>query len=139
MIRYAEILMAIPLILATSTATAEQSVACRNNPKIVAECFTVHGRVTAANGIPLRLWVIGTHRVLAPDDVPPSVLSLLDMGWKEGRPMSISVFGDYKVCPLEGDRPGWMRAVCIESASHLVATNWEDKIISHPSRRGSSH
>lgn len=44
-------------------------------------------------------------------------------------PMSVSVFGDYEVCPLERERPGWMRAVCIESASRLVATNWEGKII----------
>jgi hypothetical protein len=39
------------------------------------------------------------------------------------------VFGDYEVCPLAKDRPGWMRDVCVESASHLVAAKWDGAIV----------
>jgi hypothetical protein len=117
------------LIALGATALADEHRRCKGSPTIVEECFVAHGRIIVTNGIPYRLWVIGTRRVLALDEVPREVDDLLALGEKEGKPMSISVFGDYEVCPLEIDRPGWMRAVCIESASHLVATNSEGKVV----------
>ncbi len=109
------------------TVSAEERPFCKGSARVIGACFSVHGRIIVANGIPYRLWVIGTHRVLAPDAVPQKVENLLEMD--RVHPMSVSVFGDYEVCPLEKERPGWIRAVCIEGASHLVATDWQGKII----------
>jgi hypothetical protein len=118
-------------MLGTAVAQ-EERVPCKDSPKVVGECFKIHGRIEESNGIPLRLWVIGTHRVLAPDDVPPSVAELLDVGWKQGKPMSIRVFGDYEGCPLEKERAGWMRAVCVDNASHLFAVSWDGIPVKRP-------
>jgi len=115
-------------LIALGAAAEGQQAQCMGSPRVIDACFSVHGRVIVTNGIPYRLWVIGTHRVLAPDEVPQTVEDLLEMDGDHL--MSVSVFGDYEVCPLEKERPGWMRAVCLESASHLVATDWRGKIIS---------
>ena len=31
------------------------------------------------------------------------------------------IYGDYEVCPLTRERPGWMQMVCIASGSRMVA------------------
>ena len=48
--------------------------------------------------------------------VPPSVEALLTAD-----PFSTEIYGDYEVCPFEKDTTGAMRAVCIQSATHLTA------------------
>jgi len=101
---------------------------CKGSPAVTGVCSTVHGRLFIANGIPVRIWVVGTHHVLAAVDLsphpadaidaaPPSVRRLL----LSGQPGAIVVYGDYEVCPLEKYRPGHMQAVCIKSAAHLAA------------------
>jgi len=125
-----------PLIIGGGTAIGDQRLPCKGSPNIMGECFTVHGRVGAYNGIPMRMWVVGTHRMLnvveateLNDDensaIPASVGTLMALG----RPQEIVVFGDYEVCPLEKDQPGRMRAVCIESASNLVAAKWNGTVV----------
>jgi hypothetical protein len=38
---------------------------CKGNPKIIAACYTVHGRATFGPGTPaLRIWPVGTKRML---------------------------------------------------------------------------
>jgi len=99
-------------------------VPCKGAPTIVGACFTVHGRLAVYNGIPIRIWMVGTRRMLGVKDatgggvtVRPEIQRLLS----QGDPMETAVFGDYEVCPLSKPHPGWMQFVCVESAAHLSA------------------
>jgi hypothetical protein len=114
------------VILAASTAAIaeESTVPCKGAPTIVGECFSVHGRLSVYNGIPIRIWIVGTHRMLGVKDatgggvtVRPEIQTLLS----QGDPMETAIFGDYEVCPLSKAHPGWMQFVCVESTAHLMA------------------
>jgi len=90
--------------------------ACKSDPDIVGACFRIHGRIAAYNGTPtLRIWRIGTDRLLGVDDdipVPEALSRQLD--W------DVNAYGDFEVCPFNPEREGEMRRVCIESAEHIV-------------------
>ena len=97
---------------------------CKDNPKVVAACYVVHGRATFGPGTPaLRIWPVGTKRMLgvtagphADDaDEPICPKEMLIFGTEVE-----AVFGDYKVCPFTLEREGAMQMVCVESASNLV-------------------
>jgi hypothetical protein len=113
------------LLAASATAVAEEPAPpCKGAATIVDACFTVHGRLGVYNGIPIRIWVVGTQRMLGVKDatgggitVRPEIQTLLS----QGEPGATVVYGDYEVCPLSKPHPGWMQFVCIGSASHLVA------------------
>jgi hypothetical protein len=95
---------------------------CKGNPKVIDACYSVHGRVNlGADTIRLRLWPIGTDRLLGVTGGP----SIDDAG----EPIfprnlklnpSDAIYGDFEVCPFTQERKGAMRFVCIESASNLV-------------------
>ena len=112
-------LAALLLALSLSTAAASE---CRDDPKRVDACFTVHGRVSIGANLRLRLWPVGTHRLLAiayppgggekDPFMPENLRALLDL--------QSAIFGDYEICPLSPERPGRMRFVCVESARRLV-------------------
>jgi hypothetical protein len=54
------VLCACALALPASAANR-----CRQSPKLVGACFVVHGRLFVSDGTPdLRMWKIGTHRIL---------------------------------------------------------------------------
>ena len=114
------------LLLAASTAALaeEASPPCKGAPTVVDACFTVHGRLGVYNGIPIRIWVVGTQRMLGVKDatgggvtVRPEIQALLS----EREPGATDVYGDYEVCPLSKAHAGWMQFVCVESARHLAA------------------
>jgi hypothetical protein len=90
--------------------------ACKSDPDIVGACFRIHGRIAAYNGTPtLRIWRIGTDRLLGVDDdipVPEKLSRQLD--W------DVNAYADFEVCPFTPEREGEMRRVCIESAEHIV-------------------
>jgi hypothetical protein len=102
---------------------------CVDHPQRVGMCHRVRGRLTAYNGNPtFRIWVVGSNRLLgvmgrdwreteAGDMLPPHVRSALG-----SRPFETRVFGDFEICPLTRERPGWMQMVCIASAPRLVAS-----------------
>jgi len=96
---------------------------CKENPKVVAACYSVHGRLSlGADTIRLRLWPVGATRMLGvtagptPDDadapITPRNLTF--------NPGDYPIYGDFEVCPFTPERNGEMQMVCIESASHLV-------------------
>ena len=81
-----------------------------------------------SNGTPsVRLWVIGTKRILGAsdegEDLPECLLKHLCFG--------TFIYGDFLVCPLDRDRPGWMRPVCVESVSELVVEQYDDEDKAH--------
>jgi hypothetical protein len=96
-------------------AIAEQVQACKTDPDIIGECFTVHGRLSAWNGSPtMRIWRVGTNRILGDHYDWPLPEDLAEhMNW------DVEAWGDFEVCPFRKERPGVMQMVCVEAASHV--------------------
>ena len=97
---------------------------CKGNPEVVGACYAVHGRLsTGADTIQLRLWPVGTKRMLGVSDGPEindaeSPLYPKTIRFSNG---DETIYGDFEVCPFTLRREGEMQFVCIETASHLVA------------------
>ena len=96
-------------------------------------CYWAHGRLQEYEGTPAyRLWKIGTHHLLGiysgpsvwrgnrlsadneDPEFPSNARRLIQSG-------VVQIFGEFEVCPLEPERPGFMQAACIESAKNLFA------------------
>jgi hypothetical protein len=112
------IVFACVLIFAGSLhgqSSRKEEQACVRNPKLVAKCFDVHGRLSFYNGAPsARIWKIGTKRLLGVhDSVLPGQLGLRMTS------SNMQAFGDFRVCPLTREKPGVMQIVCIASARHV--------------------
>jgi hypothetical protein len=98
---------------------------CRKNAQLVAPCYTIRGRMNIWNGTPnLRIWPVGTNRILGVTGGPHNDEERTDCDVPENLAGKLSsdtsLFGDFLVCPFTEDKPGVMRFVCVESASHLV-------------------
>lgn len=109
------------IVLIAAPLYARQGTSCKNSPRVVGECFKIHGRVRVVNGAGTVIWRIGTNRTLEVEDeelVPDNFSKAMynKAGDVDGRDM----FGDFEVCPLTKSREGEMQMVCIESASRLV-------------------
>lgn len=109
------------LFSATSTSVADEidvEKGCENNPAVVGECFSVHGRIRVYNGTPgIRIWIIGTKRLLG---VIPSENEIMPQEVLKHLASGTDIFGDFVVCPFTKQKEGHMQMVCIESASNLV-------------------
>jgi hypothetical protein len=109
----------IGLWLAMSTDLVEAAPwLCKSKP--VEPCLKHHGRLSSQNGIALKLWLIGTTRMVAVDndenDLPADVRKYLELT----SPDHSYIYGDFDICPLEPDTPGHLRSVCIVGAEKLV-------------------
>ena len=118
------IVASVAACAALASAAFAQDSDCRLSARRVGECFIVRGRLSFSPDSPeIRLWRVGTHRVLgilAPDGSDQYVLSerMLERLWGGGdRPGRI--WGDFEVCPLSPDQPGHMQMACIASADRL--------------------
>jgi hypothetical protein len=102
------------LLLFSAANAACQS--CKSDPKVVAACFTVHGKMYNANGGSVaRIWKIGTKRVLGVTrDLPENPESY------RGSDFDDVLYGDFLVCPYTKEQAGVMQPVCVESAKNLV-------------------
>jgi hypothetical protein len=91
------------LLAANVPLTAQQSWTCPTTP--VEPCAKRHGRLSSQNGIALKLWLIGTKRVVAPtndlDAVPSEIGKYLDLSSEDHS----YIFGDFLICPLEPEWP----------------------------------
>ncbi len=100
--------------------TAEMAAWQCPGMKPVERCFKRHGRLSSQNGIALKIWLTGTTRVVALDNefgrLPTTVREYLEMT----SPKHSYVYGDFDICPLEPDKPGQMRRVCVVGAEKLV-------------------
>jgi hypothetical protein len=104
----------------TIPVQSQQGRQCRGNPKLIGQCFKVHGRVRIGNGGPqMRIWHIGTDRVLG---VLPSEDEIIPVNLENAfkHDLYVDVFGDFEVCPFTEQRDGEMQMVCVESARNLV-------------------
>lgn len=128
MTRYLALLFLVSMLVAIvvpahSTATIQSDKSCREHPKLVGKCFTVHGRLSVYNGAPaLRILKLGTKRLLGVSEqrfavegyrnVPEEVTAKLDQ--------DKFLYGDYTVCPFTRSLEKEMQLVCIEKVSNLV-------------------
>jgi hypothetical protein len=111
-------------------STPKRKIPCKT-PENAASCYWTRGRLNFYNGAPsYRIWKIGTKRILAvysgaltypprtdKDSQFPEFPSEID---KVFRPPDNAVYADFQICPLEPERKGEMRAVCIEAAKNIV-------------------
>jgi hypothetical protein len=111
------------LALQQQNGFSEGTAKCKGNPRVVGACYSVHGRLNlGADTIELRLWPVGTNRMLGVSDGPA-----INDAENPIYPKTIMfthndeiIYGDFEVCPFTPERDGAMRFVCIESAKHLV-------------------
>jgi len=112
----------------TTKTTATRKTPCRT-PANATSCYWTRGRLEFYNGNPsLRLWKIGTHRLLGIYSGPSVDRYGEDSGNPElprsaertFKPMVNRIFADFEVCPLEPEQKGAMQAVCIEAAKNIV-------------------
>lgn len=90
------------------------SFTANSPPRKVGACKWVHGRFDVWNGSGVRrIWVIGTHRLIAlwdaDDNVPQAVRDYVYSG-----PYLLKadgLYGDFRVCALEPSRVGHMQHV----------------------------
>jgi len=119
--RRAVILAAVMSVAVPGAPVQDASIqpgdVCTHQGSFVDSCFTVHGRMGAANGSPsYRIWVISTGRLLGVPQLcvlPPALDTLMGIDDK-------FVYADFVVRPLAKERAGWMRTVCVASASKIV-------------------
>jgi hypothetical protein len=92
----------------------EHEPKCKENPKIVAKCFTVHARANlGADSVPIYLWPIGTKWRLGvtggptlDDSVEPIYPKNLQFELD-----SDSIYGDFEVCPFTKEKKDHLRLV----------------------------
>ena len=106
------------LLAVSLPLTAQQSWTCSTPP--VEPCAKRHGRLSSQNGIALKVWLIGTKRVVALsndfDSLPSETRKYLYLTSEDHS----YIFGDFVVCPLERDTPGQIRQACVTGAEKLV-------------------
>jgi hypothetical protein len=96
---------------------------CKGNRNQVADCFTTHGRMTTYNGSPtLRIWRIGTNRLLGISEAHPRVRRL-PRNLEDKVDWGVEIFADFEVCPFAKVRDNAMQMVCVENASNLAIVN----------------
>jgi hypothetical protein len=75
----------------------------------------IHGRVLVRGDGWTSLWPVGTKRLMDVTEMMPTNLSAIFE-----KKLDSVVFGDFEVCPMTPEKPGWLQGACIETASHLV-------------------
>jgi hypothetical protein len=111
---------------------SKRKIACKT-PENGASCYWAHGRLSLYNGTPsIRLWKIGTNRVLAIHSGPgfkrgdnrenesPELPANVERAFNSS---STRIFADFEICPLEPEEVGTMQRACIESAKNIVSVD----------------
>lgn len=120
-----------------------RKISCKT-PENATMCYWTRGELRCCNGNPaMRMWKVGTNRILGivsgrdawkldPDDNEhPKLPRNVDQAYRaeykrtgEKAPvprLSGPLYGDFEICPLEPEHPGWMQDVCIESAKNIFS------------------
>ncbi|MGB9254901.1 MAG: hypothetical protein WCC25_08720 [Candidatus Korobacteraceae bacterium] len=88
---------------------------CPKDPRVIAACYTVHGRLNNWNGNPTRrIWIVGTKRMLGLRDGTELPVALQ-------KPLSDfdhEVYGDFEFCPFTPEKPGVMQVGCLAAVSN---------------------
>ena len=129
-------------------SAGQRKIPCKT-PQNASSCYWTRGRITCCNGNPaMRMWKVGTKRILGilsgpdsqrhdlEDSLHPELPSNLERAYQAEYKRRVAMkdsdagdseptFGDFEVCPLEPERPGWMQPVCIESAKNIFFQRYE--------------
>src|SRR5688572_12986362 len=122
MARIVSTVIAIVLLVGILVAESSQDFTSPNVWRCVAPtkgpCFTHRGRLSGQNGIAYMIWLVGTKRIVGvhETEIPAMLVKYLSMTSSDHS----DVYGDFDICPLEPDRPGHMRSVCVAGATRLV-------------------
>jgi hypothetical protein len=110
----------------TSNQAGASEYRCSKDPHIIGECFSLHGRLTTMANSRIKLWRIGTNRILGvqyPGDMPEvgggfvELPANIQKAWDED--YNDDIFADFRVCPFTKSEPGIQQYVCIDSAEHV--------------------
>ena len=124
-------------------ASPVRKLSCKT-PENASMCYWTRGMITCCNGNPaMRMWKVGTKRILGilsgpdawtldpEDNEHPKLPHNLDLAYRaeskrigDKAPvprLSGPLFGDFEICPLEPEHPGWMQDVCIEAAKNIFS------------------
>jgi hypothetical protein len=100
------------------------SLGAADAARAVEGCETVRGRMQVTNGTPsVRIWLVGTKRMLGVREQDAQFENLpaeVRKAWaSKGPPWEHRLYGDFRVCALTSERPGWMQMVRVESGKNL--------------------
>ena len=119
-------LRSVTVALLWLTINVGGAASLQTDAKAAFPCFKHHGRLMGGlNGITIRLWLIGTNRVLAVDGgvtLPEDANKYFDAA----SPDFSVIYGDFDICPLEPDVPGQARRVEVNGFEKLVVQNLKD-------------
>ena len=114
---------AIAAAVASAALAEEDARQCKGNPKVIGECFVVHGRLARYFNSQVKLWPVGSKHLmhLGPlnYEYTPFPKYMADLFFEiQGTPSRL--FGDYLVCPFSEMDENSGQSICIESATKLV-------------------
>jgi len=125
MVDSAALSLALWIVVGTQTTRAAAWPPCPTKP--VEPCFKHHGRLSSQNGIGLKIWLIGSTRVVGLDndfdDLPAPIRKYLEITSQ----VHSVIFGDFDICPTEPDTPGHLRLACLAGAEKLVVQPLRDE------------
>jgi len=105
-------------LFSAQTPAAQSPWVCQAKP--IEPCKKHHGRLSSQNGIGLKIWLLGTTRMVALenafDDLPQILRQYLEMTG----PNHSYIFGDFDICPVEPDTAGHLRRVCVTGGEKFV-------------------
>jgi hypothetical protein len=127
--------LAIALAVSCLGLASAWGTECKDDPEIVDRCFMTHGRVSRGPNGKVLLSPVGAdprvgrifnvrYPYWSPHPerrwpwawVPPELQSLIEQEdfWE---PLSVvEIYGEFEVCRLTVDEPGYMGLVCIQTA-----------------------
>src|SRR5438034_642269 len=91
---------------------------CHQDARLVGPCQTIHGRLSAANGVGYLFWRVGTNRLMRVEYLARSLDDTISLAHKK-------IYADFLICPLTKSRPGIMQTVCVDTATRLVTKHDE--------------
>ena len=118
--RYLRTTLAAGLLVAAGSVQAAERQPCKDDPRVLERCFTVHGRLTVHANMRPYLWPVGTKRLLGIADPDGAIIMPPELETAFASDLNREAFGDFTVCPFTREAAGHLRLVCIESVSRLV-------------------
>ena len=112
--------LAAGLLIAAGSLQAAERQPCKDDPRLLERCFTVHGRLTVHANMRPYLWPVGTKRLLGIADPDGTIIMPPELEAAFASDLNREAFGDFAVCPFTREAAGHLRLVCIESVSRLV-------------------
>jgi len=109
-------------------AGSDRAAACEAIGRAAGSAVRVHGRLFAANGggSGYRIWPVGTQRLVWVSwRVQPA---LPDAVANRFTPFAEELYGDFTLVPLEPERAGRMREMCLLAGDNLVVRDLQSGV-----------